>query len=271
MRTKAVLNRSRFSVITHVVFIIHLPVQVANSTFVGFQGDPWVSCHIDQLRPSDKNAFTLEVAQGVSVSQLFYGGLEYAGPERQTSEISSNMEDLAFERLSSVEEGLEEAIFEGNKEIRENIHLREQLGQKEDRLKIVDIEGETDSNESNSSTGVANLEERLESSGSDKVHEDESFYGPPKLPSLSSASIGTKAFSDVHTQCVRLNSCIQAAVSRLQDTTLSKQRAAERVRLLIQVIPSNPIFPLGETVLSVHNFTEGQGNLWWIPELFNSN
>ena len=250
MRTKAALNRSRFSVITHVVFIIHLPVQVANSTFVGFQGDPWVSCHIDQLRPSDKNAITLEVAQGVSVSQVFYGGLECAGPERQTSEISSNMEDLAFERLSSVEEGLEEAIFEG---IRENIPLMEQFGQEEERLKIVDIEGETDSDESNSSAGVANLE-AMESSGSDKVHEDESFSSPPKLPSLSSASIGTKAFSEVHTQCVRLNSCIQAAVSRLQDTTLNKQRAAERVRFLIQVVPSNPIFPLGKTVLSVHSF-----------------
>ena len=41
--------------ITHVLFIIHLPQQVASSSFVGFQGDPWISAHIDDLRPPSDN------------------------------------------------------------------------------------------------------------------------------------------------------------------------------------------------------------------------
>ena len=36
---------------THVLFTIHLPRQVLSSSLVGFQGDPWISAHIDVLRP----------------------------------------------------------------------------------------------------------------------------------------------------------------------------------------------------------------------------
>ena len=50
----------------------------------------------------------------------------------------------------------------------------------------------------------------------------------------------------MYTQCTRLNSCIQAAASRLQDSTKNKHRATKRVELLIQLIPQRPSFPLGE-------------------------
>ena len=40
---------------THVLFVINLPQQVASSSFVGFQGDPWISSHIDDLRPPSDN------------------------------------------------------------------------------------------------------------------------------------------------------------------------------------------------------------------------
>ena len=57
---------------THILFLIHLPRHVVGSKFVGFQGDPWISTHIDNLRASD-DAITLHEAMGVSISQLFYG------------------------------------------------------------------------------------------------------------------------------------------------------------------------------------------------------
>ena len=44
--------------ITHVLFIINLPQQVANSSFVGFKGNPWVSYHIDDLSPTGDNVVT---------------------------------------------------------------------------------------------------------------------------------------------------------------------------------------------------------------------
>jgi hypothetical protein len=58
---------------THVLFIIHLPVQTVQSSLVGFQGDPWISAHIDEIRPTLEGNLTLDIAQGVPISQLFYG------------------------------------------------------------------------------------------------------------------------------------------------------------------------------------------------------
>ena len=57
---------------THVLFIVYHPRQVGGSSFVGFQGDPWISTHIDNLRTKD-NTITLHEAMGASISQLFYG------------------------------------------------------------------------------------------------------------------------------------------------------------------------------------------------------
>ena len=55
--------------ITHVLFVIHLPRLFAKSySFVGFQGDPWISYHIDDLRPSTSNADF-----GLAFSKLFIG------------------------------------------------------------------------------------------------------------------------------------------------------------------------------------------------------
>lgn len=59
--------------ITHVVFIIHLPHQVASSSFVGFQGDPWISSHIDDLRPTSNSAVSASEAIGLTISELFLG------------------------------------------------------------------------------------------------------------------------------------------------------------------------------------------------------
>ena len=60
--------------VTHVLFIVNLPHQVSSSSsFVGFQGDPWISCHIDDLRPTLGN--TVEPLQAISatISELFIG------------------------------------------------------------------------------------------------------------------------------------------------------------------------------------------------------
>ena len=186
-----------------------------------------MSCHIDELRPSGKNAITLEVAQGVTVRQLFYGGLEYTGLESQTSEVSSSM---AFERLTSVEE---EAMEEGGEG--EGISVVKSIQEDGEKMEVEDVENEVG-------------DEPMESSENDDVHQKDSVQVPSishEVQPASSALLGTKKFSDVYTQCVRLNSCIQAAASRLQDSTLNKQRATARVRKLIQVIPQKPTFPLG--------------------------
>ena len=248
MRTKALLNRSGFNFKTHAVFIIHLPVHVAHSTFVGFQGDPWISCHIDELRSSGENAITPEVAQRVTVSQLFYGHLETTLLERQISELSSDV-GVTFDRLTSVEEeDMEEGEGWEKKITREQGHQ----GEGESNLEIRDMQGESegdDANETNSFAGVA--KNTMVTSGNDEKEKDSVGSSPTssEIQPQSHVSVTHKTLTDVYTQCVRLNSCIQAAASRLQESTRNKQRATERVRLLIQVIPAKPAFPLGKGTL----------------------
>ena len=61
--------------VTHVLFIINLPHQVSSSSsFVGFQGDPWISCHIDDLRPTSGNTIEPQQAISANISELFIGG-----------------------------------------------------------------------------------------------------------------------------------------------------------------------------------------------------
>ena len=59
--------------VTHVLFIINLPHQVSSSTFVGFQGDPWISCHIDDLRPTSSDTIEPLHAIATNISELFIG------------------------------------------------------------------------------------------------------------------------------------------------------------------------------------------------------
>ena len=60
--------------VTHVLFIINLPHQVSSSTFVGFQGNPWISSHIDDLRPTSTDTIEPLHAIATSISELFIGG-----------------------------------------------------------------------------------------------------------------------------------------------------------------------------------------------------
>ena len=257
MRAKALLNKYQISHTTHVLFIIHLPVQTVHSSFVGFQGDPWISCHIDELRPSEKGAITLEGAQGVPISRLFYGGLEEDETqlpelERQTSDFSRNIDGIVFERMRSAE---------GEEEV-------DDIRVVEGDIKVMDIvkkEGTENSRSSKESSTSSQIEETKESEGPQSDKDDIIERKRPVSPSLplsDSVSVPrwTRTFSEIYTQCVRLNSCIQAAASRLQNYTQNKERAAERVKLLIELIPHKPVFPLGTTChvtyLYMHNYEQ---------------
>jgi hypothetical protein len=217
IRAKVLLNNSKQAGVTHVVFVINLPVKVAHPSFVGFQGDPWVSCHIDQLRPSKENAITPEM-QEVSISDLFYGGLESEQQEfeQQTPHFSG----------ASVNKESEQEELEKEQWKEEEIHNKEII-----------IEGEEDTENSYS------LKKTLEEERETVKVEGNHLHKIPMRP------------KEKYTQCVRLNGCIQAAASRLQDSSSqNKQRIAERVRLLMSLVPHKPTFPLGEvSKYFIHN------------------
>lgn len=107
MRAKALLEDSSGPrPATHVLFIIHLPVQAVQTSFVGFQGDPWVSCHIDELRKSKEGALTLEVAQGALISELFYGGPKRNQPPlSEVEEVFDSDQSKQDDNGEKVEEG----------------------------------------------------------------------------------------------------------------------------------------------------------------------
>ena len=65
---------------THVLFIIHLTHQAVGS-FIGFQGNPWVSYHIDDLSTSTENTVPASEAIGLSLVELFRG---QSGSEEST-------------------------------------------------------------------------------------------------------------------------------------------------------------------------------------------
>ena len=69
------------------LFIIHLPRQVLSSSLVGFQGDPWISAHIDVLRPTTQDVITLHEAMGMSISHLFFGKVAANKGGREEEEV----------------------------------------------------------------------------------------------------------------------------------------------------------------------------------------
>ena len=151
---------------THVLFVIHLPQQSVGSSFVSFQGDPWVSAHIDDLRCMNSDTVTLSEAMNMPISQLFI---------RPDSKVSKEKE-----RESSIAEQTELETF--------NQQLTQPFFQPKPRNLI-------------------------------KL----GYY-------------------------LRLYGCIQAAASRLQDSDKNKERAIDRVKLLVELIPRSPAVNLGRLI-----------------------
>ncbi len=94
---------------THVLFIIHLPRQTATSSFVGYQGDPWISTHIDALRSPTDTTITLFQARKATISSLFYTKQEEAMDTEGMPplETESGDEDMVTETSTSGEVGRE--------------------------------------------------------------------------------------------------------------------------------------------------------------------
>ena len=93
---------------THILFIIHLPHQVVSSSFVGFQGDPWISAHIDDLRPTSDITVPPFNAIGLNISELFIGKI-HPKLSKLVSNESEDIDDIAplkynrFESTSTAE------------------------------------------------------------------------------------------------------------------------------------------------------------------------
>ena len=212
-----------------------------------------MSCHIDELRTSDEGALTLEGAEGASISELFYGGpgKRRGNVEPELKRQMSDFTSILFQRVWSVEEGEEGEGEEGRERGRERD--MDVMDIEEDEDKVMSMPGsgnedeEIEEGESVEEDDVIEKEGLGRASGSSLVmHKGEGKgerEGEREWEECFSEE--ERSVPEMYTQCVRLNSCIQAAASRLQDSTQDKQRATARVELLNILVPKIPQFPMG--------------------------
>ena len=88
---------------THVLFIVRLPPQEVRSNFVGFQGDPWISAHIDDIRQTSEATVIPNVAISATISELFIGRLD---PARRGTDQPAGSTQLSEDRLERSDESI---------------------------------------------------------------------------------------------------------------------------------------------------------------------
>ena len=257
---------------THVLFIIHLPRQVVGSSFVGFQGEPWISTHIDDLRPTTGGTITLQQVMGLSISQLFCGKMaaDKGGRvgEEKISMVAEKLEEMYQQHetesmqvesdyTTTVQEGFDQDDEMSVEEEKRPQSPPPQLS--EQSQMDTSIEGDTPHE-------APQVEEPLNLT-SDSAEAPVRQIVPPTrgipegqiLPPTkddSQEEVGphTPPWSvegSQNTQFRRLHGCIQPAAARLQDSAKNKERATKRVALLVNLIPRDPSFPPGMYIQSL--------------------
>ena len=267
MRAKASRELTETEAVgTHVLFIVHLPVQTMQSSLVGFQGEPWISAHIDEIRPTSEGNITLDIAQGISISKLFYGPLD-----------DKTIQVIETKQTLSPEEGISEG------EPTEQIILLLSNASDGPSTQVCDsVAGPSGQVLSQ----VSGPSEQLLSPTLDPTHQIVSTVTGPDVQVTTSIAAPTAqvippetgpvtqvitsvseipqatlkitrkiVVPSMYTQCRRLHICIQAAASRLIQFTPNKRWATKRIELLTKLIPAEPQFPIGKeiAIIIMHN------------------
>ena len=242
--------------VTHVLFVIHLPHQVTGS-FIGFQGDPWISAHIDDLRPAADDLVAPYRALSMSISELFRGSCDtsFAGltgdeqnysSELESDEISDHEND-GFRRDSSSSDESESTSEEMESEEEEDEMDDDETSKISDEVRespremgstdmyVEDIESDefddlSEKSVSDHSHGDVNSLTSVEPTQL-VVHEGDDGTSA-QIPVAVAARPGKLEASPLFK---RLHGCIQAAASKFED--VATQRSIERVGILVSLIP----------------------------------
>ena len=254
---------------THVLFIIHLPWQTVGSSFVGFQGEPWISTHIDDLRPTTGGTITLQEVMGVSISQLFCGKMaaDKSGRvgEEKMSMVAKKLEELYQHETESMQvEGDHATTVQEGFDQDDKMSVEEEERPQSPPPQQLSEQSQMDTSiEGEAPHEAPEVEEPLNLT-SDSAEAPVSLILPPTrgipegqiLPPTkddSQEEVGphTPPWPVENTQFRRLHGCIQPAAARLQDSAKNKERTAKRVALLINLIPQDPSFPPGMYIQSL--------------------
>ncbi len=238
---------------THVLFIIHLPQQVASSSFLGFQGDPWIASHIDDLRPTPDNAISADEAIGLTISELFMGSPqaksgEYNGENMvedgredrgHDDEMPNNSQDK--EKATALKYHQDEGPSQGD--VGWEHRRKEAHEQWVERGRIQESkEMETDDITS------PQVKEPIGLTVDDQLQLEcaRASYDLLKLQDKGDAEepvplnrlVSSVKLSNRSPLFRRLHNCIQAAASRLKDS--STKRSTKRLEILVHLIPKEP-------------------------------
>ena len=235
---------------THVLFIVYLPRQTMHSSLVGFQGDPWISAHIDEIKPSTEGIDSLDIAQGVSISKHFYARLE---DDEQSKQI--NLTPLP-ESFANYKPNLQpiENVAGPNTQIVLPVRNSQQLSGCNFTMQVAVPFGsgllEADPfGHVIPTINSGPYQQMISSVSSLGEHQEEEMpQAAPKPANIP--QLPHKTIPQMYTQCRRLHVCIQAAASRLVHLTPNKNWATKRVEWLTDFIPREPTFPIG--MLHIH-------------------
>ena len=243
---------------THVLFIIHLPRQVSSS-LVGFQGEPWISVHIDDLNTSEEDVVELQDAiGGAYISDMFIGAIREKicnddhSCQTRSDMMNDQVLDASIEEVQNVNSissnqwalATNHALVDTKKNYTEPMEMA-----------IEDIE-DVCSDEQNGAISLISCDKQPSAFHEPQVQEI-------SLPPLKEAQAQTEMVKHVRsigsfTQrqlsnsqndypvskvqyknplFKRLHKCIQPAASRLEDFTM--KRSTKRVELLVPLIPKD--------------------------------
>ena len=234
---------------THVLFIVYLPVQTLHSSLVGFQGDPWISAHIDEIRPSSESILTLDIAQGVSISKLFYGPLE---DDELSDQINPLLPESPADYGSNVQQ-INNVVGPSTQVLSLGPYSQVLASGSGPATQVVVPSGAGPAGQfipTNNSGPNQQMIPSVSSLG--EQQEEEMPQAAPKPANIPQRR--HKIIHRMYTQCRRLHVCIQAAASRLVHLTPNKKWATKRVEWLTDFIPREPTFPIGKLHMYVHTY-----------------
>ena len=230
---------------THVLFVIHLPQQVASSSFVGFQGDPWISAHIDDLRPPSDNTVAPNIASTITISELFMGKSARLQTEQveppYTDFWGSDMEEDGFNGSKEMEAS---GSLENSGEYNQNSDMQ---SDGED-LTATDSEGEErESSFQKKHWAERNLNPRMSEMGMEMEEEsrphDDSLMSVDDIEDKEIAvTTPTLRSRENHTELVTISSVEHSSIRPRNDTKLTE--ASQIVLAETDTVESSRISPL---------------------------
>ena len=225
--------------VTHVLFVIRLPQQEVKSQFVGFQGDPWISVHIDDLRLTSETTVIPEQALITKISELFIGEFEEVDPLSVASVDDSDMD--TENGLSPTEDVTSMQLYSSINNsvplpVEEDMQIEESTApiSNEDHQLVVD-ESSTSIPRTTPTSAMLPSTAYIEGEGG----ADMEVEGPEtKMKRVRKK----KSFNAQHG---RLFDCVQAAVSNLRDSEQGN-RSTLRIQKLMKLIPRTTTDQLGK-------------------------